>query len=440
MLELVILFSILAASGASFVGGDDDDEFIGTGQSNAAQGGDGDDILKGKGSADALYGEAGDDLLRGNKGYDYIDGGDGDDRLYGGRGFDELIGGAGDDLLEGSKGKDLLSGGDGNDLLDGGVWHDNLEGGDGNDVLCGGDGRDELIGGAGNDILLGGDGDDVLEGVAGLDLLVGGDGDDVIIFDGLNERAGTNLHPDFDLSELDGLQFSEVGHIVDASRFGSAALVHGGAGDDLIDGGAVDGFINGGDGDDVIRSGGAFMSIEGGNGDDRVTGFFGQVSVNGGDGNDYISVVSSPEEGPNFLSGGDGADFIKVGRLSGQAAFGGAGADTFFGAPDDELVSFVAGEDTLMLTPRFDLDLLRIEVNEDTGQTEIYYDDPELGMPAENPFTTIALVEGSLTKDDIIVLRDPTQSDEELQARLEAWTAKTGWAFEGGEPVRVGAN
>ncbi|WP_339471012.1 calcium-binding protein, partial [Pseudomonas capeferrum] len=69
-----------------------------------------DSTLQGGASSDFLFGEAGNDNLYGNDGVDFLDGGAGNDRLHGGNGNDILLGGEGNDSLYGGAGNDTLSG------------------------------------------------------------------------------------------------------------------------------------------------------------------------------------------------------------------------------------------------------------------------------------------------------------------------------------------
>ncbi|SFV17351.1 DUF4214 domain-containing protein [Pseudoduganella namucuonensis] len=98
-------------AGASFQGGEGDDQYTG-GASN--------DTLAGGAGKDTLDGDAGDDVLLGGAGDDMLHGGADDDRVYGGDGADAVSGGNGDDLLEGGAGDDTLNGGDGADRISGG--------------------------------------------------------------------------------------------------------------------------------------------------------------------------------------------------------------------------------------------------------------------------------------------------------------------------------
>ncbi|MGF0338306.1 calcium-binding protein, partial [Ectopseudomonas toyotomiensis] len=85
---------------------------------------DGNDTLTGYATDDTISGGLGNDYLYGQDGDDVLDGGAGDDRLYGENGNDTLIGGAGNDILDGGNGNDLLLGGEGNDSLSGGAGSD----------------------------------------------------------------------------------------------------------------------------------------------------------------------------------------------------------------------------------------------------------------------------------------------------------------------------
>ncbi|MDQ8757648.1 cadherin domain-containing protein [Sphingosinicella sp. LHD-64] len=95
--------------------------------------------------------------------------------------------GDGDDTVHASDRGDNVFGGTGNDTLYGGRLDDWLLGGDGNDVIhagtqaggLGGDGN-YLDGGAGDDALYGREGSDWLEGGEGTDVLIGGAGGDIL--------------------------------------------------------------------------------------------------------------------------------------------------------------------------------------------------------------------------------------------------------------------
>jgi Ca2+-binding RTX toxin-like protein len=255
---------------------------------NKLDGGAGNDTLDGGAGIDTLVGGTGDDTYLVDVAGDVItelDGGGKDTILtglatytltaanveivkYTGAAAFNATGSAGDNQLEGGAGNDTLNGAAGNDTLMGGAGNDSLQGGDGNDDLRGGEGNDTVLGGSGNDLLAGGvgTGADSLDGGAGSDTLIGGAGNDTLdgglITDKIgytdanvvsyNESgAGINLNLQTGTAQ-DGLGGTDklsninivVGSTHDDTITGSNALLleqfEGGAGDDVIDGGAVD--------------------------------------------------------------------------------------------------------------------------------------------------------------------------------------------------------
>lgn len=172
----------------------------------------------------------------------YLEGTDGNDRLAGGSGNDTLLGGAGDDVLRGGKGSDIMDGGEGNDRfvivgdLSGGGKIDSEEDSDalgfhlttlngqnlGEDVDAG--------------VIRGGEGEDTLyvygtaditawdiEGVEHVEIrsdvsfsqdffenndiqTINGDGSSTL-------RINSDTPITLDLSALDALQLSNIGHI-----------------------------------------------------------------------------------------------------------------------------------------------------------------------------------------------------------------------------------
>lgn len=117
---------------------------------------------------------------------------------------------SGNDTLSGTSGDDIIFGFDGADSISGLAGNDHLIGGDGNDTLNGGDGNDILEGGLGNDTLWGGDGDDVLMGYGGSDALWGEDGADVFGFLAEDVGNGVDTLHDFDISEEDVIDISDI--------------------------------------------------------------------------------------------------------------------------------------------------------------------------------------------------------------------------------------
>ena len=85
-----------------------------------------------------------------------------------------------------------------------------LTGTSGNDDLVAGSGDDFVFAGDGNDTVDGGAGNDVLNGGAGADLLTGGDGADVFVFSAADKGTGTDLIADFDPTEGDKIDISDL--------------------------------------------------------------------------------------------------------------------------------------------------------------------------------------------------------------------------------------
>lgn len=231
-----------------------------------------DNYLRGEIGNDSLFGMSGNDTLAGNAGNDILDGGaDNDtanyndsalavnidllngtasggdatgdtlisienligsntaterDFLYGDNGANALYGLGGKDILEGGDGADFIDGGDGWDYAryirsDAGV-HINLEtgvntGGDAEgdtlisiEAVVGSSFDDTLIGGTGNDYLKGENGNDTLAGGAGLDELYGGAGLDGFIFKAGTAFTNSDKVMDFNLSDDDYIDISDI--------------------------------------------------------------------------------------------------------------------------------------------------------------------------------------------------------------------------------------
>ena len=224
---------------------------------------DGNDTLYSYAGDDTLVGGTGDDTLRGELGNDnYIwSVGDGDDTIYDTGGIDQLVlhGVLANEVrLEKSGVYDLeihigsetimldnqlrsdytsnatydkyqietilldngtvidiadnltFNGTSGDDTLTGSNGDDTLLGFDGNDVLNGDDGHDTLIGGNGSDYLYGNNGDDILSGGAGIDMLYGQAGADTFVFEAASAFTNSDNVQDFDLSDGDKLDISDL--------------------------------------------------------------------------------------------------------------------------------------------------------------------------------------------------------------------------------------
>ena len=103
-----------------------------------------------------------------------------------------------------------FNGTSGDNTLTGSNGDDTLFGFDGNDTLNGDDGHDTLIGGHGSDYLYGNNGDDILSGGAGIDMLYGQSGADTFVFEAVSAFTNSDNVQDFDLSEGDKIDISDV--------------------------------------------------------------------------------------------------------------------------------------------------------------------------------------------------------------------------------------
>lgn len=101
-------------------------------------------ILHGLAGNDTIYGRGGDDVIYGDDGNDNLYGGSGQDSLYGGNGIDTIYGEDGYDWLYGGAGDDWMYGGVGNDYFiygivgTGGITsgYDHIEGGADEDTIA----------------------------------------------------------------------------------------------------------------------------------------------------------------------------------------------------------------------------------------------------------------------------------------------------------------
>jgi Ca2+-binding RTX toxin-like protein len=349
----------------------------------------------------ALTGSSGNDALRGGNGNDLLSGGSGDDTLEGGAGFDTLVGGAGNDLyLLGSDAETIAeSAGGGIDTVvtsAGYALSDNLE----NLTLLGTSNVDATGNGAAN-TLTGNAGNNRLDGKAGADTMVGMGGDDVFVVDHTGDvvveaegegRDTIRTSVDYSLpANVEDMVLTAYGLAVsgngldntialDGSTAGTVTgfSISGGAGDDVLAGGAGDDLF------DFSGSGGADR-MTGGNGNDTYhVDNAGDVVVEaGGAGTDtmvlhadslgILTLAANVEKGliatgsaaagelvgngvDNELTGGDGADVLRGldgddhldGKLGADALHGGAGDDQYeLGAGDSIHEGADAGVDTV---------------------------------------------------------------------------------------------
>ncbi|GLV72495.1 hypothetical protein Shyhy02_04980 [Streptomyces hygroscopicus subsp. hygroscopicus] len=126
------------------------------------------------------------------------------------------------------------------------------------------------------------------------------------------------------------------------------AGIHGGPGDDVLQGSAADVFYGEG-GDDHIDGGGGVMGFGafGGDGDDTITNC--TYECHGGAGNDTITGNSED----NLLYGDDGNDILRGGKGDDEL-YGGKGNDRLFGEAGNDKLWGNSGDDVLWGGPGTD--------------------------------------------------------------------------------------
>lgn len=293
--------------------------------------------------------------------------------------------------ITGSPSADLIDVGGGNDVLSGGVGNDVIRSGGGDDIITGGPdaiprlehttitvtGYSPLVDGVGAkmQVLVNGQqvGDTVEfhaaanpseyqsysftfenpDNVTSLDFAFvndevtsGGDrnlyikdiavnGEHLTAADGVNPSSpGTwNLYQNkaihYDTSERQDMFFGSATD--DDTLDGGAGrdVIHGGAGNDVIDGGLGDDTLYGDAGDDHLAGGGGKDVVYGGAGQDTLAGGPATVKMYGGEGNDVLRGGS----GNDYLFGENGND-VMTGGAGNDYLHGGNGSDTFVFAAD----------------------------------------------------------------------------------------------------------
>ena len=222
--------------------GDGPDRINAGGGFDRAFGQENEDWIHGDDGRDALFGGPDADILWSDEGSN-AGGGDGEpDRLEGGSGPDTLVGQAGSNITNADVAGGLTAGlwGDGgNDYIIGGPSGDDIFGGDGSDLLKGGAGVDRLAGDAGGEggasPASGGNDPDLIDGEEGNDLLYGQGGNDGWCSN--NSCSAPRFvagNPDL---RVDGTVAAGL------EGAGGRDVVHGGAGHDRLDGGALSGNV-----------------------------------------------------------------------------------------------------------------------------------------------------------------------------------------------------
>jgi Ca2+-binding RTX toxin-like protein len=158
--------------------------------------------ITGDDSGDTLYGTAYADTITGGSGSDYIYGNGGDDTLIGGAGNNHLDGGTGTNTVDYSHASAAVA-----VDLSSGSTSDNGEGG--SDTLAN---IQNVTGSAYDDTITGDSNDNILYGAGGNDMLTGGDGADCFVFKGATVFTGSATIADFNTSQGDKIDISDVLH------------------------------------------------------------------------------------------------------------------------------------------------------------------------------------------------------------------------------------
>jgi Ca2+-binding RTX toxin-like protein len=215
-------------------------------------------------------------------------------------------GGSGNDTLLGGAGNDVLTGGSGNDLLRAGAGTDTLSGGNGNDSLDLGAGltaADKIDGGANTDLLLlDGDyaglvlGATTVVNVETIQLAAGHDY--ALTLDNASNAAGLTVDGTA-LGAADALSLNG------AAETTAALTARGGAGDDVLVGGAGADLLQGGGGNDRLVAGAGTDTLQGGIGDDVLelgASLAATDKIDGGADNDVLKLDGNYAAGITFAA------------------------------------------------------------------------------------------------------------------------------------------
>jgi Ca2+-binding RTX toxin-like protein len=357
-------FKMSAAMGScSVLGNSLSNRIIGNDSDNSLDGGEGADFLMGnKGNDTYIVDHAGDVVYEcPDEGFDVIKASVDVNLNYHGFYTERLI------LTGGA------SSGIGNSLNNEIIGNNNLvnflDGGGGDDILKGGAQRDKLIGGKGNDYLDGQGGNDELAGGEGHDTYVVHTGHETILetagngWDQVHAWTSYTLNSNLEsLVLLGDASLSGAGNNANNSLTGNNGRndLKGHEGDDTLDGGAGEDRLEGGKGNDTY-----FVDdkddivIEGltSNGNDTVyasinytlSDFVENLIANGSaairlTGNELANTIVGNDEA-NIINGGAGAD-----RMN-----GGGGNDTYYVDSIKDVITDVAGIDTVKTTSHYTL-------------------------------------------------------------------------------------
>jgi Ca2+-binding RTX toxin-like protein len=235
--------------------------------------------------------------------------------------------------------------------------------------VTGGDGADTIATASG--------GDEIRDGGGGGDMISTGAGYDRVLAAAAADGPDSyDLGPDgFDLVSYAArtapvaFAASSGGAPGEGDRLADVEFLIGGAGDDVLEGGALSA-IHGGPGDDAIIGGEGREWLDGEAGEDLVLGGGGPDELSGNDGDDVVrggpgddrileepaadveevpttyGTVSGVTDGEDVAFGGPGDDMIRLGPED-DRAYGGGGEDALFGAAGRDRLRAGPGDDTV---------------------------------------------------------------------------------------------
>ncbi|HVO04837.1 MAG TPA: calcium-binding protein [Candidatus Cybelea sp.] len=280
--------------------------------------------------ANDITGNDGNNILIGNGGNDTLTGGGGNDRLVGGTGDDIMTGGLGDDVYFVDSVHDKVvettsnAAGGGYDIVDSTISFsiaslvniDALR-------LFNTVGDTTATGNALDNFIQGSDGVNVIDGGKGADLMEGAKGDDTYYVDNAGDQV-VEFKGEGNDTVISTIALTQAFDHVENYTFntkaavtftGSSAdnVIHGGSGEDFIDG-------NGGKRDSLFGEAGN-DHLTAGSGNDRLDGGAGNDVLHGGGGNDYLDGGT----GADTMVGGSGNDVYIVDNVGDQVTEGANG-------------------------------------------------------------------------------------------------------------------
>ena len=344
------------------------DEDVPVGGVDTIDGGAGDDVILGGAEGDEISALFGNNIILGDEGEVNLNnagsnnifttnpsdggadkitgGGDGSNIIIGGAKGDTIVGGIGDDVVLGDGGKVTR---DGNSVVrrvetiedaTGGV--DDIDGGAGNDVILGGAEGDIITADLGGNIILGDAGEVNLNNtglnstndifttspdVGGVDIITGGTNavGNIIIGGAKGDSITGGLCNDTILGD-GGRVFRDANSVVTRVVTGDK---DGTTSDEDVPVGGVD-TIDGGAGDDVILGGAEGDEISALFGNNIILGDEGEVNLNNAGSNNIFTTNPSDGGADKITGGGDGSNII-IGGAGADTIIGGSGQDTILG-------------------------------------------------------------------------------------------------------------